>query len=206
MKKSFSLLEIVLTILLISFIYTIFLPKNRINYIDEVTTRMQLYISYVRYKALIDDKFNSEEPLWHKKRWTIKFFRCRESVGGIYYSIYSDNNKTGIPSAEDSLKDPLSQKNIYSSNYCEENSSNSKFVLLTKNFGITDVQISCNDTTSLGQLSFDSDGKVYSKLSNYANESNEYEINKPCFLKFISKDGENKELVVNPYTSYTNKK
>ena len=68
MKKSFSLLEIVLTILLISFIYTIFLPKNRINYIDEVTTRMQLYISYVRYKALIDDKFNSEEPLWHKKK------------------------------------------------------------------------------------------------------------------------------------------
>ncbi len=206
MKKSFSLLEIVLTILLISFIYTIFLPKNRINYIDEVTTRMQLYISYVRYKALIDDKFDLQDSLWHKKRWTIKFFRCRESVGGIYYAIYSDNNKTGIPSAEDSLKDPLSQKNIYSSNYCEENSSNSKFVLLTKNFGITDVQISCNDTTSLGQLSFDSDGKVYSKLSNYANESNEYEINKPCFLKFISKDGENKELVVNPYTSYTNKK
>ncbi len=206
MKKSFSLLEIVLTILLISFIYTIFLPKNRINYIDEVTTRMQLYISYVRYKALVDDKFDLQDSLWHKKRWTIKFFRCRESVGGIYYAIYSDNNKTGIPSAEDSLKDPLSQKNIYSSNYCEENSSNSKFVLLTKNFGITDVQISCNDTTSLGQLSFDSDGKVYSKLSNYANESNEYEINKPCFLKFISKDGENKELVVNPYTSYTNKK
>ena len=206
MKKSFSLLEIVLTILLISFIYTIFLPKNRINYIDEVTTRMQLYISYVRYKALIDDKFDLQDSLWHKKRWTIKFFRCRESVGGIYYAIYSDNNKTGHPSSEDSLKDPLSQKNIYSSNYCEENSSNSKFVLLTKNFGITDVQISCNDTTSLGQLSFDSDGKVYSKLSNYANESNEYEINKPCFLKFISKDGENKELVVNPYTSYTNKK
>lgn len=206
MKKSFSLLEIVLTILLISFIYTIFLPKNRINYIDEVTTRMQLYISYVRYKALIDDKFDLQDSLWHKKRWTIKFFRCRESVGGIYYSIYSDNNKTGIPSAEDSLKDPLSQKNIYSSNYCEENSSNSKFVLLTKNFGITDVQISCNDTTSLGQLSFDSDGKVYSKLSNYANESNEYEINKPCFLKFISKDAQSRELVINPYTSYTNKK
>ncbi len=206
MKKSFSLLEIVLTILLISFIYTIFLPKNRINYIDEVTTRMQLYISYVRYKALIDDKFDLQDSLWHKKRWTIKFFRCRESVGGIYYAIYSDNNKTGIPSAEDSLKDPLSQKNIYSSNYCEENSSNSKFVLLTKNFGITDVQISCNETTSLGQLSFDSDGKVYSKLSNYANESNEYEINKPCFLKFISNDAQSRELVINPYTSYTNKK
>ena len=45
-----------------------------------------------------------------KKKMDNKIFRCRESVGGIYYSIYSDNNKTGIPSAEDSLKDPLSQK------------------------------------------------------------------------------------------------
>ena len=205
MKKSFSLLEIILTILLIALIYTMFLPKNKINYTNEIINRLELYISYVRYKALIDDKFNLEDSLWHKKRWTIKFFRCRETVGGIYYSIYSDNNETGIPSANDSLKDPLTKKNIYSSNKCEENSSNSKYVLLTKNFGITDIQISCNNTTSLGQLSFDSDGKVYSKLSNYSNESDEYEINQPCFLKFISKDGENREIVVNPYTSYPNK-
>ena len=205
MKKSFSLLEIILTILLIALIYTMFLPKNKINYTNEIINRLELYISYVRYKALIDDKFNLEDSLWHKKRWTIKFFRCRETVGGIYYSIYSDNNETGIPSANDSLKDPLTKKNIYSSNKCEENSSNSKYVLLTKNFGITDIQISCNNTTSLGQLSFESDGKVYSKLSNYSNESDEYEINQPCFLKFISKDGENREIVVNPYTSYPNK-
>ena len=205
MKKSFSLLEIILTILLIALIYTMFLPKNKINYTNEIINRLELYISYVRYKALIDDKFNLEDSLWHKKRWTIKFLRCRETVGGIYYSIYSDNNETGIPSANDSLKDPLTKKNIYSSNKCEENSSNSKYVLLTKNFGITDIQISCNNTTSLGQLSFESDGKVYSKLSNYSNESDEYEINQPCFLKFISKDGENREIVVNPYTSYPNK-
>ena len=205
MKKSFSLLEIILTILLIALIYTMFLPKNKINYTNEIINRLELYISYVRYKALIDDKFNLEDSLWHKKRWTIKFFRCRETVGGIYYSIYSDNNETGIPSANDSLKDPLTKKNIYSSNKCEENSSNSKYVLLTKNFGITDIQISCNNITSLGQLSFGSDGKVYSKLSNYSNESDEYEINQPCFLKFISKDGENREIVVNPYTSYPNK-
>ena len=206
MKKSFSLLEIVLTILLISFIYTIFLPKNKINYIDEVTTRIQLYISYVRYKALIDDKFDSKGNLWYKKRWTIKFFRCRESVGGIYYAIYSDNNKSGHPGIEDSLKDPLTQKNIYSSNSCEENSSNSKYVLLTRKFGILDVQISCNDTTSLGQLSFDSNGQAYSKLSNKENESNEYVIKNPCYLKFISEDGQSKEILINPNTGYATRK
>jgi hypothetical protein len=67
------------------------------------------------------------------------------------------------------------------------------------------VKISCNDTTSLGQLSFGSDGKVYSKLSNYNYESNEYEIIEPCSLKFISKDGKSKEILINSDTGYTKK-
>ena len=202
MKKSFSVLELILTITLISFLHITFLPKNKINNLDELTNRILLYMSYTRYIALIDNKFDLDDSLWHKRRWTIKFFRCRETEDGIYYSIYSDKNKSGHPSSEDSLKDPLTKKNIYSSNYCKENSSNSKFVLLTKYFGITDVNISCNETTSLGQLSFGSDGKVYSKLSNYENESLEYEIKEPCSIKFFTKEGKNKEIVIIPETSY----
>ncbi len=203
MKKSYFLLEIVITISLIAFLYTLFVPKNKINNLEELTNKISLYLSYVRFKALINDKFELDDNLWHKKRWTIKFLRCRESEDGIYYTIYSDRNKSGHPSAKDSIKDPLTRKNIYSSNYCKENNSNSKYVLLTKIFGITDVNISCNETTSLGQLSFGSDGKVYSKLSNYENESNEYEIKEPCSIKFVQKDGKNREIVIFPDTSYS---
>jgi type II secretory pathway pseudopilin PulG len=203
MKKSFSLLEIIVTISLIALLYTIFLPKNKINYLDELVNRIELYISYTRQKALIDDKYDVEDSSWYRKRWTIKFFRCRESEGGIYYSIYSDNNKSGHPSSEDTLKDPLSGKNIYSSNQCKENSSNSKYVLLTKKFEITDVQMSCNSTTSLGQLSFGSNGKIYSRLSVNENESNEYEITAPCSIKFVSKDGNSKEIILFPKTGYS---
>ena len=203
MKKSYFLLEIVITISLIAFLYTLFVPKNKINNLEELTNRISLYLSYVRFKALINDKFELDDKLWHKKRWTIKFLRCRETEDGIYYTIYSDRNKSGHPSAEDSIKDPLTRKNIYSSNYCKENNSNSKYVLLTKVFGITDVNISCNETTSLGQLSFGSDGKVYSKLSNYENESNEYEIKEPCSIKFLQKDGKSSEVVIYPDTSYS---
>ena len=206
MKKSYFLLEIVLTISLIAFLYTLFVPKNKINNLEELTNKISLYLSYVRFKALINEKFDLDDNLWHKKRWTIKFLRCRESEDGIYYTIYSDRNKSGHPSAEDSIKDPLTRKNIYSSNYCKENNSNSKYVLLTKIFGITDVNISCNETTSLGQLSFGSDGKVYSKLSNYENESSEYEIKEPCIIKFFTKDGKNKEIVIFPQTSYSKNK
>lgn len=202
MKKSFSLLEIILVISLIGFLYTMFLPKTKINHIDELSSKLSLYLTHLRYKALIDDKYDSKDSLWHKKRWTIKFLRCRETVGGIYYTIYSDKNKSGHPSAEDSLKDPLTNKNIYTSNICNENSLNSKYVLLTKEFGISDVQISCNETTSLGQLSFGSDGEIYSKLSAFNNESNEYKIDKPCSIKLISKENDSREIVIYPNTGY----
>lgn len=203
MKKSFTILELMIVILLLGFLYTQFLPKNKIDYLDEVINRLSLYLSEVRYKALIDDKFDSKDNLWHKKRWTLKFFRCRDEVDGIYYSIYSNSNESGTPSANDSLKDPLTQKNIYSSNQCNENNSNSKYVLLTKNFEIKDVKVSCNETTSLGQLSFGSDGKVYSKLSAYENEASKYEITQPCSIKFISKENKSKEIVLFPSTGYS---
>ena len=203
MKKSFSLLEIIVTISLITLLYTIFLPNNKIKYLDELVNRIELYISYTREKALIDDKYDLLDKLWHKKRWTIKFFRCQKSEGGIYYSIYSDKNKSGHVSIEDTLKDPLSGKNIYSSNGCEENNLHSKYVLLTKEFGIIDVQMSCNSTTSLGQLSFGSDGKIYSRLSEKENEENEYEITAPCSMKFIAKDGNSREIMLYPKTGYS---
>ena len=44
MKKSFSLLEIIVTISLIALLYTIFLPKNKIKYLDELVNRIELYI------------------------------------------------------------------------------------------------------------------------------------------------------------------
>jgi type II secretory pathway pseudopilin PulG len=202
MKKSFSILEIILVITLIGFLYTIFLPKSKINRLDEITSRLSLYITHLRYKAFLDNQYDLDDRLWHKKRWTIKFFRCRESVGGIYYSIYSDKNKSGHPSSEDSLKDPLTNKNIYSSNTCKENIQNSKYVLLTKEFKISDINISCNNTTSLGQLSFGSDGKIYSKLSAFDNESKEYEIDKPCIIKLVANDEDSREITIYPYTSY----
>ena len=203
MKNSFSILELIIVILLMSFLYTQFLPKNRIDYLDEVTNRLSLYLSEVRYKALIDDKYDLNDNRWHKKRWTLKFFRCRDEVDGLYYSIYSDSNESGTPGVDDSLKDPLSQKNIYSSNQCKENNRNSKYVLLTKNFEIKDVKISCNETTSLGQLSFGSDGKVYAKLSSNENEASKYEITQPCSIKFVSKENKSKEIILFPSTGYT---
>ncbi len=202
MKKSFSLLELILIISLLGFLYTAFLPKTKISKIDELTNRLILYLKQTRYQSFINDKYDDTNNLWHKKRWTLKFFRCRKEVGGIYYSIYSDKNTTGHPSISDTLKDSLSLKNIYSTNYCKENINNSKYVLISQNFNIESVNVSCNNTTSLGQLSFGSNGKIYSKLSNIANDSDSYEINNNCKIELIDIFNEKRIINIESITSY----
>ena len=201
-KNSFLIIELIFIIALISIISYILIPKKIDNKLDIASQRLVLYLNQTRLQAFLDDKYSLDEKLWFKKRWTIKFFRCRKSVGGIYYSIYSDKNMSGHPGSDDSLKDPLTKKNIYSSNLCSENKYNSKYVLLTKEFDIEDIELSCNSTSSLGQLSFSSDGKVYTKLSNKPEEESLYELNAPCNLKLINKNKEYKTIKIYPNSGY----
>lgn len=201
-KKSFLLIELIFVIVLISIISYTLIPKKTDIKLDQITKRLKLYLNQTRYQALIDDKYSLEESLWFKKRWTLKFFRCRKSVGGIYYVIYSNNNMSGHPSREDSLKDPLTKEYIYSTNKCEENSLDSKYTLLTKEFDIETIELSCNNTTSLGQLSFASDGKVYTKLSNNSGEESLYELKNICYLKLITKSNKTRSIKIYPNTGF----
>jgi len=201
-KDAFTIIELILVIFLILLVSTYINLKQPINKLNLATNKLVLYLKQTRYQALIDDKYKKEDKLWHKKRWTLKFFRCSKSVGGIYYVIYSDENKKGHPSADEALVDSLSKQKIYSTNRCKENSNYSKYTLLTKQYEIVDVKISCNSTSSLGQISFGSDGKVYSKLSSIDEESNEYEIKKSCIIKLIDKNQKEKQIEINPKTSY----
>lgn len=202
MKKAFSLIETILVISIIVFIGGFIIQKIHTSNLDDAVKRISLYLKQTRYQALIDNKQKDDEELWHKKRWTLKFLRCNKNIGGLYYNIYSDENETGQASLSESLIDPLTNKRVYSTNKCEYKDNTSKYVLLTKEFGIVDVQISCNNTSSLGQISFGNDGKVYSKLSSSANEYYEYEINSICTIKFIDNESQTKTLKIMPKTGY----
>ncbi len=189
------MIEIVVT--LVAVFYTFFIPKYEVNKLDELTNRIHLYLSHLRNQALIDEKYD-DKKYWFKKRWTLKFFNCNKNVGGIYFSIYSDESMTGKPKAIESMKDPLSGKYIYSTHFCKENSRNSKYVLLTKNYDIQKIDVSCNQTSTIGQISFGNDGRVYAKLS----EDKKYEITKPCDITFFTKDNKSRTLRIHNETGY----
>ncbi|SKB68154.1 hypothetical protein [Malaciobacter marinus] len=209
-KKSYSLIELLfaltlITIISASFYSNISLDKFQSN-IDHATNRLILYLKQTRYQALIDSNVDENQEKWHKKRWTLKFFDCREKVGGLYYVIYSDKNMKGHPNKQESLKDPLSSKYIYSSNKCLVDNDTSKYVLLTKEFGIEKIDVSCKMDSSLGKISFGEDGFVYKKLSNNKNEHYKYKINKPCIIKLYDKNNSTREIVIEHSTGYIYKK
>ena len=203
MKKAFTLVELIFVIFVLTIIISYIDIKIQDNKLNDATNRLLLYLKETRYQSLINNKYNSNDNLWHKKRWTLKLFRCDKNIGGVYYSIYSDINKTGHPSFNESLIDPLTNKKIYSTNKCKIVANRSRYVLLTKEYNIKDIDVSCNNTSSLGQISFGNDGKIYSRLSSYENEYKEYEIKNSCIIKLTSLKNESTEIILEPKSGYT---
>ncbi|WP_419774133.1 type II secretion system protein [Halarcobacter sp.] len=201
MKNSFSILELILVLFILSLVITTFYFKPYENKLLDATNRIELYLKQTRYQSLIDNKENKEDSLWFRKRWTFKFFNCANDKG-IYYVIYSDENKQGHPNENESLLDPLTKKRVYSSNSCEYDENRSKYVLLTKEFDVIDTNITCNSTKGLGQLSFGNDGKVYSRLSTHENRSEDYEIKNSCYIELINKLGQKKSIKIEPNTAF----
>lgn len=200
--KALTLIELVFVLFLLSLLSYFIIPKIKNKDLQSATSRLVLYLKQTRYQAMINDMYSLDDELWHKKRWSLKFFSCNKNVEGIYYIIYSDTNKTGKIKKTHTLKDPLSKKHIYAFHTCKETKDSSKYVLLTKEFNIIDVKVSCNSTKSLGQISFGSDGKVYSKLSNTKGEHYKYEIKKPCEIKLVHKNGDTQSIMIENNTGY----
>ena len=202
-KKAFVLLEILIALTLVGVIYLSVKPNTKHFESSQFIQKLNFYIKQVRLKALLNDKFQLDEDLWHKKMWTIKFLRCRNSVGGYYFSIYSDVNMTGKINKEDSYIDKLSNTYMYSSNYCNDSTSNNSDVLITKNYNINSINMTCNNTSSKGQLSFDANSRVYSKLSNNSDDYKEYLINGTCRIELVDKYGLYSEIIIDGKTGYS---
>lgn len=202
MKNSFSLLEIILLILLISIITTLFIPKQQHSNLDLAADRIVTYLKYTRNLALNDNRFDHTSDNWHRQRWTLKFLNCWQSVGGLYFIVVSDRNKDnyGYPFKKvDCAKDPLTNKYLYSHGKCGDHQDNNKYVQLTREYGVTEVKISCNTTDSIGQITFGNDGRVYSKFGKSATE---FEIKEKCFIELFENEHNSKIITIEPTTGY----
>jgi len=200
MKRGFSLLELIFIILVVGIIASQSIQKNNLSKLTLAKNQIILHLKYARYIAMLDNKYDYQDIEWYKKRWSLKFLNCQSSIGGIYYVIYNDLVSNGAIKKEETLKDPLTGNYIYSYQ-CTKDSlyDKSKFVLLTEEYEIKSINISCNETSTIGQISFGDDGKVYAKAGK--NES-DYEIKEPCSIKLYDKHNQSEEIIIYPNSGY----
>lgn len=202
MKKSFTILELIIVLLLLSILYTSFIPKTNTNNINELKNRIILQLKYLRYKALTDSKYDKSDSRWHKERWSFKIFNCDKNKDGVYYAMYSDINNTGSVAASEALDDPLSGRNIFTGKQCISNNSNSKYVLLTDNFNVKNISATCNSTDAVVQISFGFDGNVYSRLSRFENDSFNYRIEEKCIIYIEDKENYKTNITIESKTGF----
>lgn len=201
-KKSFSLIELIFVIAIVAIISSQIIPKTNISKLNLASDKIILYLNHTRYIAHIDNKYDIEDDEWEKKRWTLKFQRCSSDVGGLYYVIYSDTSGgTAHFKKSETLKDPLTNKYLYSSSSCQNSYDESKYILLTKEYGVTNVDVSCNTTAAIGQISFGYDGKIYSQLG-----TNPKEILNRCEIKLYDDKQNYETIIIEPKTGYISKK
>ena len=70
MKKGFSLLELIFVISIVGIIVTHSIQKDNLSKIKIAKNQILLHLKYARYIAMLDNKYDYEDTLWHKKRWS----------------------------------------------------------------------------------------------------------------------------------------
>jgi hypothetical protein len=202
MKKSFTLIELIFTLIIIAIIIIAALPKQQISNLDLAANRVVLYLKHTRYLAFVDNKYNPTDDMWYKKRWTLKFQNCSSSIGGLYFLVYSDMNQNGYISKDECAKDPITSRYLYSNWDCNANTDESKYILLTKEYGVTKVDISCNSTSTIGSISFGDNGDVYSRLGTVPEDIERYLLDKACQITLYDKLNNSVVIQIEPTTGF----
>lgn len=201
-KNTFTLIEIVFVIILIGVITSFSISKNNINKLVLAKDQIIMHLKYMRYIAMNDNKYEHNNSLWYKKGWNLKFRYC-DGKDDIHYYIYSDEDLTGHVKEIETLKDPFTNQYIYSSIHCVDSIDRTNYTLLSKYYNIKKIEISCNETTSIGQVLYLDDGNIYTKFSPDSNVSkNKYKLNEDCTIDLYDKQNNKQTITLDYRTGY----
>jgi hypothetical protein len=219
-KNAFTLLELILVIIMISLLSKEFYTRLKDNTLYDAALQLKSHIRYTQHLAMIDDKYDSKDQNWFKKRWQIVFVSSKAANGGPSYTIFSDTsgNSTGDANEIEIAINPMNSNqrmtgghsgdidlNINSKTFVGMNSLNLKYT-----YGITDISFSksCSVYGSK-RIYFDYVGRpMKGKLgkANGGGNTQAYEsknlISENCYITLI-KGNENIILKITPETGFT---
>jgi len=200
-RLAFTMLELVVVLIAIGIIAVIAIPNLNSNPLDEAAEQVANHIRYTQHLAMVDDKYDVNDPNWYTEKWQIRF---RRNSGSSGYVIFSDLNHQRNVDAGEAAIDPMTGTPIDGFNQYTLADLTRKYDIRGDNAGI--VQ-SCftNDgslvTSNRGVFAFDHLGRPYSGLSNAVNPT-QYLMNVDCDLTLTNNTGEQITIRVFRETGY----
>lgn len=198
-KPSFTLIELLLVIIVVGLISTIPLINKETYTLEQAAKQIKLHIETTQLNSLKNDSFTYDDVEYYKEWWKIKFMRCKNN-SGLYYVVYSDKDRNGYIKREECALDPLTKTKLYSNNDCIATDDESKIVLLTELYNIDKVDISCNNTSSIGEIVFDYKGRAHSKISDDEKRIYKNLLDEKCTISLYSRDLKSISLEIEPQT------
>jgi len=170
MKKSFSLIELIIIIIVVGILYSSINVTLANTSLNQAADQIISHINYTRHLAIVDNKFQyyptnsstiegNRSKYWFKQWWQIRI--SQKTSGEYFYEVFSDSpdfNRVGGPVSEYGLE-PINKKYL-AGNYNVDTAD--KKLKLTDYFDIKKILYNNIEVTSSIRLIFDNYGNVYS--------------------------------------------
>jgi len=146
MKKAFTMLELVFVIIVVGILAATIIPNIKTNPLQEAAVQLVSDIRYTQHLAMVDDKYDSSDASWYKRRWQLLFETSADYTNGFEaYSIFSDSGGfSGNPGLSELAKNPQSSDKLMTGGYAgviyyKSDSRVTRKMNLGASFGVTSV-------------------------------------------------------------------
>jgi len=191
-KSAFTMIELVFVIVVLGILASIAMGRMERDLRQEASETILSHIRLAQQLAMSDDKHQANNDAnWYTRYWQMEYLSCDN--GDFFYRVGSHYNHPnwGIDIKEESAIDPIDGKYIWTDSSCDVLTDTSPNVLLTKKFGITNINNTggCSAVTDIG---FDYLGRPYNGIAMPPSADFSNIMTQDCNLTFtLSTDQDN---------------
>lgn len=183
------MLELVFVIVIIGILSVVIVPNTKTNSLQEAANQLVSHIRYTQHLAIVNDKYNSNDNYWFKKRWQIKFGTSVYTNQKIAYSIFSDSGSYDKkPNLSELAINPNSNSKYLSGGYSgilmtddSQNRANKK-MNIGESYGVDNILFGGGCRLNTYYLYFDYLGRPF----NLMNSNTPYELASSGWHKLLT--------------------
>ena len=188
-SKSFTVIELIIVVILISILTTIMPPSLERDPLRVAVNQIKRHIMLTQHMAMVDDVYNASRPKWYKAMWRISF-RSKNC-----YVVSSNIDLDTNYDREESVLDPMTRTLLYSNTKCEIEPTDDNSMFLSDEYGIENIEFSksCGGNRFIAFDNLGRPHKTLTKLDDY--------IKSDCIITFMA-NARKAEIIITPETGY----